>query len=177
MPDYLGTFLDEDKERVLHFVTLFSRWECALKYCQFARAGSHDQAEADWNAYADAVGGDVDQIDEQAFASAIEYVTSHPPKRQMIEEGGGITWQDNPRRHCETDARYLFRVLRDVRNNLFHGGKYLSQYVEEIARDRKLIDGATRILEACIILEEKTRGFLSDCLPGGQGTESDTSAV
>ena len=70
----------------------------------------------------------------------------------------------NPRRCRETDAQYLLRVVRDVRNNLFHGGKYPASYgsVEEIARDGTLVDAATTVLERCLVLHDKVRAAFEE---------------
>jgi hypothetical protein len=161
MQDYVALFEAEDQQRVFRFLALFARWECALKRNQFARAGAHGQAEADWNAFADRVAGALGTIQVDGYADARDYLQNNPPQRQYLENGG-IAWRPNPRRADETDARYLFRVVRDVRNNLFHGGKYQGGPVEELARDRRLIDSATHILEAAVELDARVRGVFEE---------------
>ncbi len=34
-----------------------------------------------------------------------------------------MRWEKNSKSNGESDERYLLRLVRDVRNNLFHGGK------------------------------------------------------
>jgi len=156
MPDYVRLFKPEDRERVFHFLALFARWECALKRSNFAKRGPYGQADADWNQLADTVATRLAALDTPGYAAARDYLLANPPRRQCLENRQ-IRWRENPRRANESDARYLFRVIRDVRNNLFHGGKYQGGPVEELARDRQLIDSATTVLEACVNLEGRIR--------------------
>lgn len=156
MPDYVTLFEPEDQQRVFRFLALFARWECALKRSHFARAGAHRQAEADWNAFADTVAGALDGVQVANYATARDHMLSNPPRRQCLEDGQ-LRWRPNPRRANESDARYLFRVVKDVRNNLFHGGKYQGGPFHELARDRRLIDSATQVLEAMIDLDPRIR--------------------
>ena len=157
MPSYLKGFLLQDQKRVFGFLALFSRLECALKRSGFARSGAQGQAEPDWKAFAESLAQALASVRLADFIAAREYLVSHPPNRQVIE-AGGIVWKENPRRPSETDTMYLLRVVRDVRNNLFHGGKYHEGPIEEIARDRKLIDQATTVLEVVVELDGKVRG-------------------
>jgi hypothetical protein len=161
MPDYLASFPREDRHRVFRFLALFARWEAALKRSEFARAGRHGQAEADWNLYADTVSGPLAALAGAEYVAAREYLLNNPPRRQQLE-GKAIRWEPNPRRDGETDGRYLLRVVRDVRNNLFHGGKYQDGPVAEPARDRRLVDSAISVLEACVDLEPRIRAVFEE---------------
>src|SRR5437868_14822331 len=119
---YLNSFDHEDRERVFGFVAIFSRFESALKRTTFVKRGNYDQAEADWDAYADSVTAEVANLFEPRLVTACGDLLSRPPEKQVVE-GQSVTWRSNPRRNNETDVRYLLRVVRDVRNNLFHGAK------------------------------------------------------
>lgn len=157
--DYVKAFSEEDRNRLFRFLVLFARWECSLKRTGFFKPADKrrgDQAEADWNAYADSVASSISALASSQWVRAREYLVSHPPKRQIIHNGS-VIWRDKPRRSNESDVRYLFRAVKDVRNNLFHGGKYPdpSGPVEELARDRLLIDSATTVLETCLELDER----------------------
>lgn len=71
-----------------------------------------------------------------------------------------MEWRANPRctrRNEEIEAVYLFRVVRDVRNNLFHGGKFGDVPPEELERDRCLIDSATIVLESALAMDDEIR--------------------
>ena len=120
--EYLTRFDATDRDRVFRFFAVFSRAECALKRSGFLHTGSHGQAEPDWNRYSDNIASGLAAIDDTAFVEQKGYLLSHPPERQ-VPDGHDVKWAPNPRRTDETDARYLLRVVRDVRNNLFHGGQ------------------------------------------------------
>ena len=126
---------------------MFSRAECALKRNGFLRAGSHGQAEPDWIRYSDNIAPGLAALDDAAFVKQRDYLLSHPPQRQ-VPDGHDVKWEPNPRRNDETDSRYLLRVVRDVRNNLFNGGKYphLDGLIAELARDRRVIYAAMTVL-------------------------------
>jgi hypothetical protein len=157
MPDYMSGFTDEDRERLFRFLVLFARWECALKRRQFVKKGGYGQAEADWSKFAATVTGSLAAVNAPAFTFARTYLLNNPPKQQCFENDQ-IRWRDNPRREDEgEDARYLFRVIRDVRNNLFHGGKYQDGLVKDPARDDQLVDSATAVLEATINVDAGIR--------------------
>ncbi len=161
MPDYIARFEDEDQRRVFRFLALFARWECALKRSEYVRGGGHGEASADWGRFADDVAGAIGGIAVEGYTAARDYLLNHPPRQQCVV-GRGVQWRPNPRRADESDARYLLRVVRDVRNNLFHGGKYLGGPVEELARDRQLIDSATRVLEALAELDARIHRVLDE---------------
>lgn len=146
MLPYVTRFAAEDRERVFLFLASFSRWECALKHNGFARAGIHGQAEPDWTAFAIAHEAQVAAVNDASFVTARNALLAAPPRRQELV-GGQLQWRPNPRRATETDAAYLFRVIKDVRNNLFHGGKFAGAPAPDLERDRELIDHATAILE------------------------------
>lgn len=157
--DYVNAFSEEDRNRLFRFLALFARWECSLKRTGFLKSADkrrESQAEADWNAYADSVTSSVSALASAEWVRAREYLVNRAPKRQVMDNGS-VIWRDNPRRSEESDVRYLFRTVKGVRNNLFHGGKYPepSGPVEELARDRLLIDSATTILEICLDLDER----------------------
>ena len=80
----------------------------------------------------------------------------------MREEmrGGQIGWHSNPPRQNERNADYLFRVVKDVRNNLFRGGNCSGVPAPELARDRELIDGAIAILENAAVLHQGIKAML-----------------
>lgn len=158
MTDYSYSFELQDQARIFRFFATFSRWECALKRGEFARRGSYGQAEANWNAFADRVAEKLEYLESQDFVAGRDYLLTSPPRRLMFHDG----WQPNPRRSDETDARYLFRVIGDVRNNLFHGGKYGNVIMSDPARDRALIDHSTAVLNACDGFEQTVRDVLEE---------------
>jgi hypothetical protein len=152
MPPYITSFEERDHARVFAFLATFARWECALKHGEFVRAGLHGQAEADWKSFANKYAVHICEYRDTDFTNARATLLAKPPRREEYISGT-VSWQDNPRRDNETDAGYLLRVIRDVRNNLFHGGKYAGGPEPETARDRDLIDCALLILRRLVELD------------------------
>lgn len=147
MLPYPESFIIDDRTRVFRFLATFSRWECALKHNGFARVGAYGQVEPDWRAFAIAHDTEFATLKTPEFFAARNVLLSNPPDREELQ-GGQVAWVTNPRRQAETaDTDYLLRVVRDVRNNLFHGGKFYGGPAPELDRDRELIDSAVTILE------------------------------
>jgi hypothetical protein len=159
MLPYVDRFAAEDRERVFRFLAAFSRWECALKHSGFVRAGGHGQAEPDWTRFAVAHERQIAALNDATFTAARNALLAAPPRRQDLV-GGQLQWQPNPRRAGETNAAYLFRLVKDVRNNLFHGGKFAEGPAPELARDRDLIDRATAVLELTADLHPDIKAML-----------------
>ena len=159
MLPYPQSFGIEDRERVFRFLATFFRWECALKHNGFSRSGAHGQAEPDWKAFAVAHDTAIKALQVPEFVAARDVLLSNPPRREVFQENQ-IVWVDNPRRLHETaDADYLLRVVRDVRNNLFHGGKFVRGSAPELARDQMLIDSAVAVLEVLARLHSGIRAM------------------
>ena len=85
-----------------------------------------------------------------------------PPKRQIVREDGSLTWEDLKRENV-TAIRWLLKIVRRVRNNLFHGGKYPYTPLPEPARDTQLLESSLIVLEACLEWDEEVRRwYMSD---------------
>jgi hypothetical protein len=122
MSDYAGSFASEDRERIFRFFALFSRTEYALKRRWAPKPGKYGVAWADWAEFAKVVEPELSRIESECGAERA-YLRDHPPLQQVVKNGA-LEWRSNPKRgKKESDAGYLLRVIRDVRNNLFHGGK------------------------------------------------------
>jgi hypothetical protein len=161
MLQYAGSFNHDDKERVFRFLATFSRWEYALKHNGFCRRGARGQAEPDWRAFAIAHDVALAAVICPEFVAARGALLANPPKYEKIC-GNGIEWHPNPRRPIETvDADYLLRVVRDIRNNLFHGGKFSGGSLE-LAQDRHLINNAIRLLEGAAVIHPGIKAKLDE---------------
>jgi hypothetical protein len=119
---YLESFPDEDKDRIFKFFTIFSRWERALKR-HYPKKGNYEVAEAGWDQFVDQFASEIAADRGQEYEVASAYLVAAPPKVQIYREDADPRWEPNPRRTTKAEDRYLLRVMRDVRNNLFHGGK------------------------------------------------------
>jgi hypothetical protein len=142
----------EDRGLVLHFFLVFARFEYALKRTGFFR-GDASKAEPAWDRFADSLKESFEGSYRQDFIDALCYLNAHPPQKQVVLEDK-LRWTPNVRDVSESWERRILRLVRTVRNNLFHGGKYLypNRPVEEPARDRALLTASLTVLEECLRL-------------------------
>ena len=81
-----------------------------------------------------------------------------PPKTQIVS-GNDLGWRETPIGQGEHHESYVLRLVRTVRNNLFHGGKYPYPLgpVEDVARNERLLRSAVVILRQCLKLSKTVR--------------------
>lgn len=104
----------------MEMFSTFARFEYSLKAAKFHK-GDGD-AEANWRKFAESVPLIFDNPSEAEVREAVDYILSHPPKKQTIVNGL-LTWSDSVSQTNLLSDRILIYVRR-VRNNLFHGGKF-----------------------------------------------------
>ncbi|XYK82630.1 MAG: hypothetical protein ROO70_10575 [Labrenzia sp.] len=140
-----GILLDTPLE-AKQLLTTYSRFEHALK--QRPRPNSNES-----QTYARDNNGRVDillvpYVDEQVAndfwqrmtAMPLEgYLVQHPPRRWTVDQG----WQNA---EAVVDNRTLFRAVRQVRNNMFHGAKFRMLLSGDQDRDINLLKAASLIL-------------------------------
>ena len=150
-----------DDELVFEFFSTFSRIECELKKNGFVKPGPYKSAQADWDTFADEMNPKLHNSESRRFSSAKAFLLEEPPRKQVVSYPGRMVCAENARQENETEARYLFRLVRDVRNNLFHGGKYPDgEYLDEQAlRDATLLKSCLAVLHECVPVHPRTSAF------------------
>src|SRR5205807_2200481 len=108
--------------------------EYALKREGFLRTGHRNAAEPDWDSFGRQVESSVDRDPAHPFSRGLEQLRALRPKRQVVH-GHELAWERLEQQSQDSDAVYGLRLLKTVRNNLFHGGKYPDGSVAEVARD------------------------------------------
>jgi hypothetical protein len=140
-----------DEKLVLDFFATFSRFECGLKRAGFVREGVHGSASPDWKAFANAIDEQLTAATDAAFTSAKDFLLREPPQLQKYDPPKSVKWEGNAPRANESAAQYLLRLVRDVRNNLFHGGKYPESQGGPISgeslRNAKLLQACLTVLD------------------------------
>lgn len=146
----LDSFVEPDFEKVLggidpklvsSFFNYFSRFEHALKMRGLKKVDSRGYITGvDWGNYSPAIGypTKVKAIDE-----AVEYLCCEPVKRQKED----LSWEAAPAIATITFEAAL-RQVPFIRNNLFHGGKYLKP---DAKRDNSLLESSIVLIKACLI--------------------------
>lgn len=119
----------------------------SIRRCGYTNA-SESSVQPNWNRFGRELAHHGDE-DLAAVFLAGEYLELHPPMKQ-IERNGALGWT-----RLNTEPSRIERMLfdlRTVRNNLFHGGKFPDEYVEEPSRDEQLIRSCLAILNALVAL-------------------------
>jgi len=147
-----------DRQLVLRFFATFARFEYSLKRTGFLKLG--DKAEPNWDAYANSLRGRFSQIQDSAFRSAVTFFLEEPPKTQVVS-GQKLDWQETKLGDGEQHENYVLRLVRIVRNNLFHGGKYPvpTGPIEDVGRNRRLLEASISVLEQCLQLSPDVEAF------------------
>ena len=141
--DEVYSRVDFDRGLVFKFFVIFSLFEYALKQAGFYTAGRSGEAQPDWEGFANSI---YPQFSAQAtpeLAIAVNYMLNRPVMKQVpLNNALGFVQRQRPRNM--NDTVWLSVLVRGVRNNLFHGGKF--RY--DRPRDTELIQYSLIILEA-----------------------------
>lgn len=126
------------------FFREFARYE----YCLKAVGLRHNtkEAKANWDMYANEVKDVLEKPKSPLLQEAIDYFLTHPSKKQIIKKDI-LDWDDTPLEE-RVLAKKIFILIRRVRNNLFHGGKFNGNWFEP-ERSELLMNYALIILRAC----------------------------
>ena len=157
-----------NRELLLEFFLMFSRFEYALKDSglfkrpnnneikNFKEKGVLPEAKPDWNKFATSL-LNVFRIDRtKALKHACEYILDSPPIKQVIINDG-IAWGTPLRPDSESEVVFFLRMVRCIRNNLFHGGKYNIEVHVDTQRTEMLLRSSLVILEECLSLATQVR--------------------
>jgi hypothetical protein len=137
-----------NRNLILEFFLTFSRFEFALKLTGFAK-GNEERVDPNWEAFAASVRGSFDRNHNPALTRFCDLLDVNPPRKQVLVDGK-LAWSTSPPQAGDSDAERYIGLVKRVRNNLFHGGKYNAELHEEIARSEDLLRGSICLLqESC----------------------------
>jgi hypothetical protein len=136
--------LNLDRQLACEFLAVFARYEFALKAAGFAEG---DEAKPAWDRYARTIDAGFTQLNIAELTTAVDYLINQPPKKQVLVNGN-LQWRDAPPDPNVLPAEQVLVMVRRVRNNLFHGGKFLPGG----DRDQLLVHHALVVLRACLPL-------------------------
>lgn len=128
---------------VLQFFVAFSRFEYALKRCQYVR-GQRGYANPNWDKFAASIEVQFDMNKAGELKRAVDFLLDHPPKKQVVL-GGQLAWVDSEQGNTPL-AQWLSILVRIVRNNLFHGEKMRLVMGMDSERGRKLVRSSLVVL-------------------------------
>lgn len=128
------------------FFFVFMRAEYALKAAGFCKS-IYGHTEADWNKF-DKEPAIIELVinPPPELKTEIDYILTNPPKKQIFENGQ-LAFVDT--QVGGTKAHRICVLIRRVRNNLFHGAKFISGD-ETDERNKELIEKSTKILKKLV---------------------------
>lgn len=124
------------------FFFRFSRFEFALKANGYLK--SHQPgavAEPGWDEFVAKHSNDYG-CNLNALA-----LLARPPERQVVANGDALSWRAVGLDDCRSDLERVVRLLKTVRNNLFHGGKHGGESWDSPERTRQVLIAGSAVLE------------------------------
>ncbi|TGN96143.1 hypothetical protein [Burkholderia sp. USMB20] len=144
-----------DSDLVTGFMGVFSRYEYALKNSGFANGGE-EEVRPNWDAFARDIADEFDRLDKPRFREAVDYLVTSPPRKQVLI-GQRLEWKESPPNGAARVSSQALLMVRRVRNNLCHGGKYWIPDDERRGRNEKLVKASLAVLLACLPLNADVR--------------------
>lgn len=144
-----------NSELVIGFTGIFSRYEYALKNSGFAK-GNENKVDPDWDEFSRSIADEFDKVDDAGFREAVNYLVTYPPRKQVFIDQR-VVWKESPPDGALRASAQALLMVRRVRNNLFHGGKYWIPDDERRDRNEKLVKAALAVLLACLPLHPRLR--------------------
>ncbi len=138
-------------ELACEFIAMFSRMEYALKSTHYA-VGNAKKVEPAWDIFANHIDQDFLALTHPDTVDARNYLLSHPPRKQVLQ-GKKLAFVDQVIDHNQATTQQVLLMVRTIRNNLFHGGKYSPQGEQEVGRNQLLVGHGLHILRACSKLD------------------------
>lgn len=122
-------------------------FECALKREGFLRTDGQ-AAEPDWRRFGKSIQGRFQEVRLIDFRDAVRTLVKQSPRKQIVRDGM-LRWKDIQRTKRESEEEFVLHLVKTVRNNLFHGGKYPDGPIAEVARDKRILVAALKVLDGC----------------------------
>jgi hypothetical protein len=163
-----------ERDLVLDFFCVFSRFEYALKRAGFAKK-KRDSVSANWVKFARYVTSRFDADITPDLRGAIDYVKNNAPLTQTID-ARGLGWHETKQSRNESDLEWVLRLVRTVRNNLFHGGRSPEWIGSDPDREIKLLRSSLVILEGCLDCHPDLKRYFEDGLRGYEPQIADAPA-
>lgn len=123
------------------FFYWFSRFEFALKANSYLK--NHNpgvKAEPGWDSFT------LKWSEEYVPSAEATALLSFAPESQFVSENG-LVWQVTNLANCPSDLAKVVRLLKTVRNNLFHGGKHGGEGWSDPVRTSQLLRIGVAILQ------------------------------
>lgn len=151
----------DGQQKIYEFFIVFSRFECALKKTNYVII-NRNKVSPNWERFTQDIKLTFDKNKSAKLNHAVDYLMQHPPKIQTME-GESLVWRE---RRFEVEIPLTSKLglhIRTIRNNLFHGGKFVGVYEPDVSRNYILIQSSLVILNDWLDINENLRShFLND---------------
>lgn len=138
---------NELKDLAFDFFYWFSRFEFSLKENKLLkRYGVGDNAEPGWDKFVEKYKRTFRQTDESRMLLELN------PKRQKVGENSDLEWKNVGLDDCDSHLCKVVRLLKTIRNNLFHGGKHGAEGWDDPERTKELLEVGKAILDQLVKL-------------------------
>ncbi|PID99507.1 hypothetical protein CSA80_01975 [Candidatus Saccharibacteria bacterium] len=159
--DFLKNTSRKETEIVFKFFVTFSRFECALKSTIRFAYNYKNKAHSDWDSFTNSIEDSFNPEKDEKLDKATKFILENPPKIQVLEDDE-LKWVKRKFNSNDSDIHKLNLHIRDVRNNLFHGGKFKGGCQKDAARNFELIESSLIILNEWLKLDKDVkRNFLA----------------
>ncbi|MDD4859860.1 MAG: hypothetical protein PHR56_06620 [Dehalococcoidales bacterium] len=144
----------------LQLFLMFSRFEYALKRSGYIKTSDDTRAEgltcdgiscyrgyvtADWRKFGTAIKASFAENRNPILLDAINLLFEYPPYKQVLNTHKELDWREPE--YKKRDLQSLIQIVKTVRNNLFHGGKYPTMPVQDPSRDVELVRNCIVVLK------------------------------
>jgi hypothetical protein len=140
---------------IAEFFIAFSRFECALKASGFVNV-SNEKVNANWDTFIGSICNTFEKGTSQELKNGVVYLLANPPRIQIIENNQ-LDWRERAFDPGMPEINRICLSIRDVRNNLFHGGKFNGKYQEDVSRNFILMKSSIIVLNEWLRLSDTVR--------------------
>lgn len=124
-------------------------------------SGRNDSAEPDWRGFGKSIRGRFRDVSAHGFHESVRTLKYLSPQRQVVRDGH-LRWESVKQQDHDSEEEFVLRLVKTVRNNLFHGGKYPDGPIEEVARDKAILKAALGVLQGCYELHPGVARWVQD---------------
>lgn len=159
-----------DQELLLEFFLNFSCFEFALKLTGYSKPIRTRRREPlappvspDWKKYADSIKDKFDKTINDDLHQASNYLLDDPPREQVLLPNGP-SWNTKVPKEDLAEIKRLLILVRRIRNNLFHGGKFDIAPHEQPERTERLLRSSLSILDQCLKLSPDVKEVFDNAI-------------
>jgi hypothetical protein len=135
---------------LLEFFLTFARAEFALKNSGFVK-GNEGKVSPDWDGFAASITDTFTKHKSDDLRQAANYILDNPPMKQVLRQNT-LMWEANVPDGNLKEIEVLIRLVRRIRNNLFHGAKHNITVFEDTERTSQLLKSSLIVIQECLLL-------------------------